>query len=117
MDRVPLELPVDARSCAGGVRDGEEADSPRDRRTFDIDCCGCRKTFRWRGHESSLARCPHCRSQLVILLEYDGRCTVLPKDGESVAEMICDWIGDRDENIDDEDDGFDSTEDQSSVAA
>jgi predicted amidophosphoribosyltransferase len=57
-----------------------------------VVCPCCAKALQWSSSHSGRARCPHCRNHLVLLVHRDGACKVLPESGESLDEMITDWL-------------------------
>jgi DNA-directed RNA polymerase subunit RPC12/RpoP len=60
-----------------------------------VRCTHCGARLRWTGRRSARVRCPKCRLRLVLRLGPDGKWAVLPENDDSVAGMICDWLGNR----------------------
>jgi len=58
-----------------------------------VQCIRCHLRLRWTKRVSGRARCPHCGARLIV--RRTGRSTwrVVPENQDSLAGMICDWLG------------------------
>jgi hypothetical protein len=98
-ERHPASAPLGTTAGGGG----NDVDGRASRRRTSADaaaavvvrCVHCRARLRWAGRRSGRTRCPKCRKRLILRSVGPGNWAVLPENDDSVAGMICDWLGQR----------------------
>jgi hypothetical protein len=65
-----------------------------------VRCVHCRASLRWAGQRSARIRCPKCQQRLVLRRTARGQWRVYPENDDSVAGLICDWLGRRTDDDD-----------------
>ena len=63
-----------------------------------VHCVNCRAGLRWSGQRSTRTHCPKCHCRLILRLDTAGHWAAFPENDDSVAGMICDWLGRRCDN-------------------
>jgi DNA-directed RNA polymerase subunit RPC12/RpoP len=104
----PEARPVSAPpgTSAGGGGDDVVARATHCRTSADaaaaviVRCVHCRARLGWAGRRSGRVRCPKCRKRLIVRSTGPGNWAVLSESDDSVAGMVCDWLGPRSSNKD-----------------
>ena len=82
-------------SCDGadGRASRRHASADSDEQVVVLRCVSCRRRLRWRGRRAARTRCPHCGQRLIARCDADGVWNVYIENDDSLAGMICDWLG------------------------
>jgi hypothetical protein len=94
-DSAPKGTSTDGSDNDAGGRAPRRRASAHASRAVIVRCVHCKAALRWRGRRSGRMRCPRCRRRLILRCRKRGQWTVLPENDDSVAGMICDWLGRR----------------------
>lgn len=65
-----------------------------------VRCPYCRAAIRWTGRYSRRETCASCKKPFIVLHDQGEACEVAPDSPDAIGEMVCDWLGPRNQGDD-----------------